>query len=86
MPLWRGYKQYVYHVCSVCGFRQPLSKMIWQNGILRCSVTDCIDKRIIGSRDIDVARTVAVNRHELEPDPKLTQPVDRKDDQNEVLY
>lgn len=86
MPLWRSWQQNVYFNCQRCGFRQPLSKMIWQNGLLICSVTNCIDTRIVGSRDIDVARAVSVNRHELEPDPKLTQPVDRKSDADEVLY
>ena len=60
--------------------------MTWQNGILVCSVTNCIDKAIIGSRDINVARAVSMYRHELEADVKLTQPVDRKADQYDILY
>lgn len=86
MPLWRSQQKNVYHVCQRCGFRQPLSKMRWQNGILVCYVTNCVDKAIVGSRDINVARAVSVYRHELEPDPKLTTPVDRRADQNEILY
>ncbi len=86
MPLWRSERQNIYHVCARCGFRQPLSKMRWQNGILVCVVTDCVDKAIIGSRDLNVARQVGINRHELEPDPKLTQATDRRADQNEILY
>jgi len=89
MPLWRGQRKYVYANCSRCGFRQPLSKMRWQDGKLLCSVTDCIDHGpmpIVGSRDIAVARAVAVWRHELEPDKKLTEPVDRKSDDSDILY
>jgi hypothetical protein len=49
-------------------------------------VTNCVDKAIIGSRDINVARAVSVYRHELEPDAKLTNPTDRQVDQNDILY
>ncbi len=86
MPFWRAQRTNVYYTCQRCGFRQPLSQMRWQNGILVCQGTNCIDKAIIGKRDIDVARAVAINRHELEPDPKLTQPIERKNDQFDVLY
>ena len=78
--------QHIYHQCSRCGYTRDISTMIWQNGILVCKGTDCIDTAIIGSRDINVARAIAVWRHELEPDKKLTEPVDRKNDQNDVLY
>jgi hypothetical protein len=60
--------------------------MVWQNGQLVCSVTNCIDKAIVGSRDINVARAVAVYRHELEPDAKLTNPTARHADQTDILY
>jgi hypothetical protein len=60
--------------------------MQWQNGILVCSDTDCIDTAIIGSYELNVARAVGIWRHELEPDRKLTEPVDRKNDMNDVLY
>lgn len=76
----------VYHNCMRCGTDEPMSEMVWQNGILVCRTYNCNDKAIIGKRDIDVARAVAVNRHELEPDPKITTPVERKNDQFDVLY
>jgi len=60
--------------------------MRWQNGILVCFDNGCVDTAIIGKRDIDVSRAIAVYRHELEPDPKLVNPVDRKNDQMDVLY
>lgn len=86
MPLWRSQRTNVYHECQRCGVRMPLDKMRWQNGKLVCFVNGCVDAAIIGSRDLNVARQVAVNRHELEPDKKLTTPVDRRNDQLEVLY
>lgn len=86
MPFWRAQHKHVYHFCARCGFRQPLSKLQWQNGILVCSVTNCVDKAIVGSRDINVARAVQVYRHELEPDAKLTNPTERRVDVNDILY
>jgi hypothetical protein len=64
----------------------PLSKMRWQNGILVCDFYNCTDTAIIGKRDIDVQRAVNIDRHELEVDRKLTEPIDRKDDLNDILY
>jgi hypothetical protein len=76
----------VYEVCDRCGCVQPVSEMRWQNGVLICFTYDCVDKAIVGSRDIAVARAISVYRHELEPDTKLTTPVERNNDQLEVLY
>ena len=86
MPFWRSFHQAVYHTCQRCGFRQKLEDMKWQNGILICGNAKCIDTAIIGSHEINVARAVAVNRHEFEPDRKLVEAVDRKIDQNDILY
>lgn len=69
-----------------CGYRQPLSMMVWQNGLLVCNPTDCVDTAIVGTFELNVARAVSVYRHELEPDPKLVNPIERKDDQNDILY
>lgn len=86
MPLWRGQRQYVYYTCMRCSVRQPLSHMAWQNGILVCKDNRCIDTAIVGSRDLAVERQVSIWRHELEPDPKLINPIGRKNDQADVLY
>lgn len=86
MPLWRSQRTNVYHECQRCGFRQPLSKMQWQNGMLVCKVTNCVDTAIVGQRDLQVAKAVSVDRKELQPDEKLTTPSDRKDDLMEVLW
>jgi hypothetical protein len=79
----------VYYDCMRCGASLPLSEMQWQNGLLVCTTYNCYDTGltpIVGSRDIAVARQVAIWRHELEPDPKLTSPVSRQNDQIDVLY
>lgn len=86
MPLLRNQRSAVYHICARCGTRQQLDKMVWQNGKLFCKPENCVDTAIQGSRDLNVARQVSINRHELEPDPKLVNPVDRRNDQLEVLY
>lgn len=86
MPLWRSQQTNVYETCMRCGRRQPLSEMDWQNGILICRVTDCLDTAIVGSRDLAVSKAVAIDRKELTPDPKLVHPVARKNDQSEVLF
>lgn len=86
MALWRSQRRNVYHECQRCGTRQPLSLLNWQNGILVCSTNNCHDKAIVGTRDIAVAKAVEIWRHELEPDPKLVNPVSRRNDQVDVLY
>lgn len=86
MPLWRSQLQNVYSICARCGTRMPLSKLRWQNGILVCDFYNCTDTAIIGKRDLDVARAVQVDRHEMEVDRKLTEPIDRKDDLDDILY
>jgi len=71
MPLWRAEGENVYYSCMRCGRRMPLSIMRWQYGLLICSYYDCIDTAVVGSRDLEVVRQVRIDRHELQPDPKL---------------
>lgn len=86
MPRWRAQQTNTYHFCARCGFRQKFEDMIWQNGLLVCSNTNCIDTAIVGSRDLAVAKAISIDRKELTPDPKLVHPTARKDDQNMVLF
>jgi hypothetical protein len=74
VPLWRGYQTNIYHQCQRCGRRQPLDTMQWQGGLLICTVTDCVDGAIVGSRDVAVAKQVSINRKELTPEKKLYEP------------
>lgn len=75
-------RQNVYHVDQRTGFVEPLAEMTWDNGIL----TKQVDMAIVGSRDAAVARAVAVDRHELIPDRKLTEPAERTTSQVEILF
>ena len=86
MPLWRSQLKNVYFTCQRCGVRQPLSLMKWQNGILVCIPSGCVDKEIVGQQELKVAQQVGIDRHEMEPDRKLVSPIERKNDQLEVLY
>lgn len=79
-------RKHVYGVCQRCGTSEPLAEMRWQNGILICSTYRCIDTAIIGSRDLAVSKAVSIDRHELQADPKLTTPVERKNDQLDCQY
>ena len=72
----------VYHIDQRTGFVEPLAEMQWDNGVL----TKQVDTAILGSRDMKVARAVAIDRHELQPDRKLTEPAERTSSQNEILY
>lgn len=63
-----------------------MAQMKWQNGVLVCREGDCVDTRIVGSRDLAVSRAVSQDRKEFQPDPKLTHPSDRRSDLYEVLY
>ena len=64
----------------------PLARMVWQLGILVCDVYDCIDTAVIGSHELAVAREVGLDRHELQPDPKLIQPKDPYQDIEDVPF
>lgn len=87
MPRWRGQQEHVYWgQCMRCGRRMPLGIMRWQFGLLVCSWSDCIDTAVVGSRDLEVARQVAIDRHELVPDPKLTHVPDPAADLNDVPF
>ncbi len=88
MALWRSQGTNVYHLCMRCNFRFPLARMDWQNGKLLC-LEKCYDRgvvAIIGSRDIKVANAVSIERHELEPDKKLTNPIERRSDTLDVYW
>jgi hypothetical protein len=86
MPLWRGEREYVYWPCARCERRMPLEEMVWQYGQLFCQWSDCIDTAVVGSRDLAVVREVAVDRKELQPDPKLYTVKDPNLDLNDVPW
>lgn len=71
----RSWHKSPYHYCSRCNDRTHLSDMQWQRGLLLCPT--CVDKGVnplVGQRELDIIRQFEVPTHEMEPDPKLTDP------------
>lgn len=82
-----------WHYCARCGSRVHIAEMIWQFGILVCKTWDCQDYGnkgvpLIGQREAGVARAVAAvgEGHELMPDPKLIEPSESGDIEEELIY
>jgi hypothetical protein len=82
MAIRHTQRRNVYHVDQRSGFVEPLGEMSWDNGVL----TKQVDTAIIGSRDMKVVRAISIDRHELTPDRKLTEPTARTQTQHEILY
>ena len=76
----RGYRSWhsgPYHYCGRCGERRHLAEMTWQRGVLVCKSSNCIDygvDALVGEREVAIIKAFEVPTHELEPDPKLTDP------------
>jgi predicted nucleic acid-binding Zn-ribbon protein len=72
----RSWHEGPWHTCSRCGVVYHLSDMSWQRGLLLCNA-HCYDYGIdplIGDRELNIVRAFETPTHELEPDPKLTNP------------
>lgn len=74
--IFRGYCEFVYTTCGRCQRKVPISECAWDNGILVCKVYNCKDVAINGSLEMRWARECSQDRQELQPDPKLVNPVD----------
>ncbi len=65
-----------WHTCSRCGVVYHLANMSWQRGLLLCN-ENCLDTGfdpLVGDREMTIIRAFETPTHELEPDPKLTDP------------
>lgn len=60
--------------CPCCGIKTHISDMEWEQGILKCNKKSCKDERLIGQRDIEIARILQQPTKELQPDEKLLAP------------
>lgn len=72
----RSFHQGPWHQCSRCGNTYHLADMDWQRGLLLCRA-NCYDtgtNPLIGQREQQIIRAFETPTHELEPDPKLTNP------------
>jgi hypothetical protein len=74
--IWRGYNDYVYTQCNRCERKVPLSDCSWSDGLLVCHFYGCYDRVIDGSFELREAREASRDRNELQPDPKLVNPID----------
>jgi hypothetical protein len=74
--IWRGYLDYVYTTCGRCQRKVPIGECEWDDGILVCRVYNCKDVAINGAFEYRVAQECSKDRQELQPDPKLINPVD----------
>lgn len=70
----RSYKINPWHNCPCCGIKTHISDMEWERGILKCSRVSCKDERLIGQRDIEIAKILQQPTKELQPDQKLLAP------------
>lgn len=88
MPYWRSRGENVYHFCMRCGLRQPLAQMVWQRGLLVCKSTNCIDRWVVGFRELAVAKALAgiANTTEAQPVQKLTEPALAADDEEQITF
>lgn len=62
-------------MCGRCDRKAKLEgELQWQRGILLCY--DCIDKKVIGTYDMQVAAVMQtlIEDPDLKPSPKLTNP------------
>jgi hypothetical protein len=69
-----------YFTCMRCNHKVPIDKMVWDAGLLVCAPTEGLyckaDGAINGSLELRWAREVGRDRQELQPEPKLIDPVD----------
>lgn len=65
-----------YHYCGRCSVRRHLSEMEWQAGVLVCNTGQCRDTEIVGTHEAAIAKALAKESKEGQPDDKLITPPD----------
>lgn len=61
-----------WHNCGICDKKTKLRSMTWQRGVLRCQ--KCVDVKLLGQREPQIAEVLTDGKEEYAPDPKLTDP------------
>lgn len=71
----RSHFESPWQFCGRCGRKSHLNKMVRQRGILICSRASCLDKELVGERDLAIAKklTAISNSNEGLPDKRLTE-------------
>ena len=61
-----------WHYCSRCDMKTKINDMQWQRGLLLCQF--CVDKMLLGEREIAIASVLEDGKEELAPVEKLRLP------------
>lgn len=79
----RDYHDGPWHYCARCDKKKLIdSELTWQRGKLLCD--ECLDKNLIGDREVEIAQVLSDGKEELSPDPKLRDP-DYTTDEDDLL-
>ena len=63
-----------WHYCGICDDPEKIHNMTWQRGVLRCP--NCVDKMLLGQREVAIALVLDDGKEELAPVEKLRNPDD----------
>ena len=61
-----------WHYCPRCDTKTKIGDMQWQRGLLLCPT--CVDKMLLGDREIAIAAVLEDGKEELAPVEKLRLP------------
>lgn len=63
-----------WHYCGRCDEKTKLNDCQWQRGILLCPT--CVDKMLLGDRELAIANVLNDGKEELAPPEKLRRPTE----------
>lgn len=64
--------------CGVCYEKCKINDAKWQRGVLKCPI--CVDKMLLGQREIQIATVLEDGKEELAPVEKLRNPDSGQDE------
>ena len=73
-----------WHYCARCDRKTHLADMTWQRGLLLCNMF-CVDKELLGERDVRIAQVLGDGKEEYAPVPKLREPDAFEPDEDFIL-
>ena len=62
-----------WHYCARCDRKTHIDEMTWQRGLLLCNAY-CVDKELLGQREVRIARVLDDGKQEFAPVEKLQNP------------
>jgi hypothetical protein len=69
--------------CARCDEKWHIDEQTWQRGLLLCP--HCVDKRLLGQREVEIARVLGDGKMELAPVPKLREPDTTTLDEGDII-